>query len=125
MPRNLVLDNLEYELSQAHDKTPEEIIEIAHKIAQEARLSAIRQEVLANHIAGHKGYPMNHYSCKVIGPTELGTTENGSQYRRKKYIYTSRNNPEEEPIQIFEQNWFAGYGIPLPDGTGWVGLLDN
>lgn len=99
----------------------EEIIATGIEILKEAYQQITKHRVLANHIAQNTEYPMTLYKKKV---TVLFLEKTDSfEYKRTIYTYTSKENTENQ-IQIFEQNWFVGYGIYV-ENIGWVGILED
>lgn len=120
--RNYKLEYYEQELRESFGKTAEEIASIGLKAICEAQKALGRQEILINHIIGNDGHPMNSYD-KTEKVESYGKDGCGNEYIRKIITYTSRDFIKTK-IRIFEQNWFAGYGLPNPKG-GFVGLLDD
>lgn len=122
MARNYKLEDYEQELRESFGKTAEEIITIGLNAIYEARKALGRQEILLHHIIGNDGHPMNSYD-RTEKVESYGIDDCGNEYIRKIITYTSRDFTRTK-IRIFEQNWFAGYGVPNPKG-GFVGLLGD
>lgn len=122
MARNFKLEGYEQELRESYGKTADEIITIGLNAIYEARDALGKQEILLHHIIGNDGHPMNSYD-KTEKAESYGKDGCRNEYIRKIYTYTSKDFIKAKII-IFEQNWYAGYGVLNPKG-GIVGVLDN
>lgn len=94
-------------------KSVEKIGEAALRAIEEMRKDKLKQIILTNHIARNTAYPVNIYDIKVA------EDDLSDGYKRTLHIYSYAG---EEVVTIFEQNFFAGFGL-LCEGRGYIGIL--
>lgn len=99
-------------------------LNIANELLAALKLEKERNAILVHHIEGSNDYPMNLYHVTTEKET-ITVSAPGGENKAIRKIYSYMDNQTNKIVaRIYEQNWFAGYGV-FVKGVGYVGLMDD